>query len=329
MSTSKILITGITGQDGIFLSSNLIENYEDVQIIGTTRSKLSSQFSNNFLRISNKKNLKSIKLIEIDLTNKQQVNGLIQDYKFDKIINLTGPSSVYESFSDSTKYKELIVEQFDNLINNCISNNIFPDFFQASSSEMFSTKATLPLNEDSFMEPRSPYALAKYNLHKKIETLKIDMNWNIKSGIMFNHESEFRNNNFLIMKVITTALSIYKGEAEELVVGSIDYKRDWTHAEDIVDAISKIIFEDRPINYVIGSGVSNSVLELIELVFSFLELKYEDFLIIDDSLLRKGDPTEVVSNPSLIKKNLGWSPKINFQEMVLKILNYKINNIEY
>ena len=77
--------------------------------------------------------------------------------------------------------------------------------------------------------------------------------------------------------------------------------------------ISKIIFEDRPINYVIGSGVSNSVLELIELVFSFLELKYEDFLIIDDSLLRKGDPTEVVSNPSLIKKNLGWSPKINFQ----------------
>tara|TARA_B100002019_G_C21058877_1_gene493081 strand:- start:123 stop:701 length:579 start_codon:yes stop_codon:yes gene_type:complete len=191
---------------------------------------------------------------------------------------------------------------------------------------MFSSKADLPLKENSLMEPRSPYAIAKYDLHKRIEKLKTEMNWNIKSGIMFNHESEFRNNNFLIMKIITTALSIQRGKAKKLVVGSIDYKRDWTHAYDIVDAISKIIYEEKPIDYVIGSGRSNSVLELIKIVFSFLSLKYEDFLIIDDSLLREGDPNEIVANPSLINKNLGWSPKINFENMVVRILNYKINN---
>ena len=326
MSTSKILITGITGQDGIFLSSNLIEKYGDVEIIGTTRSKATSQFFNNYKQISNEDKLKRINLIEIDLTNREYVNKLIQENKFDKIINLAGPSSVYESFSDSKKFKNTIIEQFDNLINSCISNNTYPSFFQASSSEMFSSKADLPLKENSLMEPRSPYAIAKYDLHKRIEKLKTEMNWNIKSGIMFNHESEFRNNNFLIMKIITTALSIQRGKAKKLVVGSIDYKRDWTHAYDIVDAISKIIYEEKPIDYVIGSGRSNSVLELIKIVFSFLSLKYEDFLIIDDSLLREGDPNEIVANPSLINKNLGWSPKINFENMVVRILNYKINN---
>lgn len=326
MTTEKILITGITGQDGIFLSTILLQSSKNIEIFGTSRSSNNTLFYKRLEQFLALDDLNKIKIVNIDLLDELEVKKFLEFNKFNKIIHLSGPSSVYSSYQDPIKYKNLIIKQFDNLIDSCIDLNIYPAFFQASSSEIFSTHAELPLNEKSSMLPRSPYSEAKFEIHNKIQELKNSQNWNIKSGIMFNHESEFRPNEFLIMKIITTALSIKRGKAKKLVIGSIDYKRDWTHAFDTAKAISKIIFEEKPIDYVIGSGKTNSVLELIELVFSFLNLKYEDFLTIDHSLLREGDPKEIVSNPILIHKNLGWASKIDFEDMVIRILDYKINN---
>ena len=326
MSSSKILITGISGQDGIFLSSYLLKKEEDIQIFGVTRSK-DEVFFNNLKKVSGKFDSTNIKLVNLDLYNKNEIKSFLSDTQIDKIAHLSGPSSVYKSFLDPENYKKLIVDQFHNLTNACIEINLQPNFFQASSSEMFSNNAEIPLSEKSLMKPRSPYAEAKYSLHNKVLDLKNNRNWNIKSGIMFNHESEFRANEFLIMKIINTVIEIKNSGLSELTVGSLDYCRDWSYAMDIAEGIGEILFEDDPIDYVIGSGKGNSIRDLIEIVSNYFGLDYKNFIKVDASLLRDGDPTSIVSDPSLIKENLSWRAKTSFEVMIKKIIEFKIKSI--
>lgn len=323
MSKSKVLITGVSGQDGIFLSSHLLKRYDDIEIYGVTRSQ-EDIFLKKLKKVNDKFDSQNIRLINLNLLNKDELSSFFSEISIDKIAHLSGPSSVYQSFSDPEKYKKLIIDQFDNLITACIENNLKPSFFQASSSEMFSSETDIPLNETSEMKPRSPYAEAKYIIHNKVFELKNEMNWNIKSGIMFNHESEFRENEFLIMKIINSAFEIKKAYKDELIIGSLDYSRDWSYALDIAKAISLVLFEDKPVDYVIGSGQSYTIRELIELVFNYFELDYKNFIKVDENLLRAGDPLKIVSNPKLIKKNLGWETKTSIESMVNKIINYKV-----
>lgn len=326
MSPSKVLITGISGQDGIYLSSHLLKNYEDIEIYGVTRSK-EDVFFNNLKKVNDKFEPKNIKLINLNLYNKDELKSFFSETIIDKIAHLSGPSSVYRSFSDPESYKRLIIDQFDNLTNACIENNFQPTFFQAGSSEMFSSKAALPLSETSEMKPRSPYAEAKYTLHNRVIELRNDMNWNIKSGIMFNHESEFRANEFLIMKIINTVIDIKESNATELTIGSLDHSRDWSYAMDIAEAIGLILFEADPVDYVIGSGEGNTIRNLIEIVSNYFDIDYKSFTKVDENLLRDGDPSNIVSNPSLIRQNLGWETRTSFESMVKKIINYRLKSI--
>ena len=326
MSSSKILITGISGQDGIFLSSYLLKKEEDIQIFGVTRSK-DEDFYNNLKKVSGEFDSKNIKLVNLDLYNKNEIKSFLSDTQIDKIAHLSGPSSVYKSFLDPENYKNLIIDQFHNLTNACIEINLQPNFFQASSSEMFSNNAEIPLSEKSLMKPRSPYAEAKYSLHNKVLDLKNNRNWNIKSGIMFNHESEFRSNEFLIMKIINTVIEIKNSGSSELTVGSLDYFRDWSYAMDIAEGIGDILFEDVPVDYVIGSGKGNSIRNLIEIVSNYFGLDYKNFIKVDPSLLREGDPTNIVADPSLIKENLSWGAKTSFEVMITKIIESKLKSI--
>ena len=192
---------------------------------------------------------------------------------------------------------------------------------------MFANTSDLPLSEASEMTPRSPYSEAKYTLHKRVSELREKKNWNIKSGIMFNHESEFRQNEFLIMKIITGLIEIKESRSTELVVGSLNYSRDWTYAPDTVRAISEVLFEESPTDYVIGSGKGHTILNMIEIVSDYFDLNYEDFIRTDESLLRKGDPTDIVSDPTLIYKKLGWKAETTFQEMIEKIIEFKLGNL--
>ena len=177
------------------------------------------------------------------------------------------------------------------------------------------------------MKPRSPYAEAKYTLHNRVIELRNDMNWNIKSGIMFNHESEFRANEFLIMKIINTVIDIKESNATELTIGSLDHSRDWSYAMDIAEAIGLILFDDNPVDYVIGSGEGNTIRNLIEIVSNYFDIDYKSFTKVDENLLRDGDPSNIVSNPSLIRKNLGWETRTSFESMVKKIINYRLKSI--
>ena len=310
----KILITGITGQDGLFLTNHLINKYEKLKIVGTSRQDNHSIFYNNLLSLG-VKNRADVSVYQIDLNDYNIAHNLISDFKPHYVYNLSGPSSVYESFSN-VKNKKLITNIFDNLTSALIKSNNFARFFQASSSEMFSPNCNEDLNENSEFLPNSPYALAKLDNHNKVISLNKKYDWNIYSGITFNHESEFRKQNYLIMKIITAAWKIKNNIGINLTIGSLDYMRDWSHAQDIVVAINLLTEKGASPDYVIGSGEGKKIKDILDYVFQKYNLDWTDFVQIDKNLLRDGDSKKIISDPRKIKNELNWETKITFEQML-------------
>lgn len=312
-------ITGITGQDGVFLTKRLLENNQNIHIYGSTRKADNSAFYKKLSSIYNYDNSK-ISLINIDLLDNELVKKFLSDVKPDQIYNMTGPSSVYESYNFPTQSKFQIMTIFDNLTKSLVELNYFPKLFQASSSEMFGALSHPNLTEDDNFEPISPYAKAKLANHNKVSLLREDYDWEIYSGILFNHESQFRNNKYLLMKIINTARAISMKNAEKITLGSLDYRRDWTYAEDTVDAILKIIYSNTMQDFVIGSGSTHSINDMANIVFDYFNLKLEKYIHIDSSLLRKNDPIIVGCSPCKLIDNTGWKIKSNFENMIIKTI---------
>jgi len=256
-----------------------------------------------------------VSVYQIDLNDYNIVNNLISDFKPHYVYNLTGPSSVYESFNNAEN-KKIITNIFDNLTSALIKSNNFARFFQASSSEMFSPNCNEKLNENSEFLPNSPYALAKLDNHNKVISLNKKYDWNIYSGITFNHESEFRKKNYLIMKIITAAWKIKNNKGSNLTIGSLDYMRDWSHAQDIVVAINLLTEKGASPDYVIGSGKGKKIKDILDYVFQKYNLDWTDFVQIDKNLLRDGDSKKIISDPRKIKNELNWETKITFEQML-------------
>ena len=313
----KILITGISGQDGIFLTKYLLENNSDIKITGISRSNPEKSIYGK-LKYLGHSNFNNINIYNLNLEDKKQVTNFIKDINPDVVYNLSGPSSVYKSFLNSDN-KESILNIFNNLTSAIIENKIFPRFFQASSSEMFGISNEL-LNENSTFNPNSPYAEAKLINHLKVKELSENYNWPIFSGIMFNHESEFRNKDYLIMKIIKSAKEISINPNKRLTLGSLDYIRDWSYASDTVNAIYEITTKGSSYDYVIGSGVGKTIKEMVNHIFNYFNLDWTNFVDINQSLLRKGDPVKIISDPSKLKTELNWNAKINFNQMLDKCI---------
>ena len=314
----KILITGISGQDGIFLTKYLLENNSDINITGISRSNPEKSIYGK-LKYLGHSNFNNINIYNLNLEDKKQVTNFIKDINPDVVYNLSGPSSVYKSFLNSDN-KDSILNIFNNLTSAIIENKIFPSFFQASSSEMFGISNEI-LNENSPFNPNSPYAEAKLINHLKVKELNENYNWPIFSGIMFNHESEFRNKDYLIMKIIKSAKEISINPNKRLTLGSLDYIRDWSYASDTVNAIYEITSKGSSYDYVIGSGVGKTIKEMVNHIFNYFNLDWTNFVDINESLLRKGDPVKIISDPSKLNMELNWSAKVNFNQMLDKCIN--------
>ena len=311
----NILITGITGQDGVFLTSEILKNNSDINIYGISRGKNNSLFFNK-LNTLLKTSSDSIKLLNVDLNNYEETKKLIQDTKPDFVYNLTGPSSVYDSLKKPSEAKSLIINIFDNLTKAIIEESLFSNFYQASSSEMFGIDDGEKLDEGSKFNPNSPYAEAKLENHFKVLELSKKYEWKIFSGITFNHESQFRQDNYLFMKIINGAINIKNKKIDRLTLGSLEYIRDWSYAGDISKAIYKIANEGKTNAYVIGSGKGHKIKNIVEIVFDRFNLDINKYIDVDESLIRKGDPKSIVSNPLKIKKELNWSAEVTFENLV-------------
>ena len=318
----KIFITGITGQDGVFLTSKLLKD-KKVKVYGSSRKFNNSSFYKKLekLNIGSDENLFISKL---NLLNVDELSKFIEDIKPDAIVNLSGPSSVYKSLGDEGKSHDEIVSIFDNIIEAVKINSLNPTIFQASSSEMFKSSDLGIFDESSELEGLTPYAEAKVSNHKKSINLNENDGWKIHSGIMFNHESEFRDEAYLIMQIINSAKKIIRDKGGTFNIGSMDLIRDWSFAGDISEAILKIITEGKSNSYVIGSGIGTSVKKVVEIIFKYFDLEYEEFLVLDPSLNREKNTYKIVSNPLKIKQELNWKSIMSIEDLVVRCIEKKL-----
>ena len=323
----KILITGITGQDGVFASNALIEDDPSIEILGISRSNTKNSFLKKLNYLEPNNSYENIQIINTDLNIYKNTEKILSDFNPDLIFNLSGPSSVYESL----KYPNLsnqITNIFQNLTRACINLKIFPSFFQASSSEMYGSNPDHYLDETSLFLPNSPYAKAKLENHIDVESLRDSYEWNIKSGIMFNHESEFRKQDFLFSKILDFLISNPLTQKEKLTIGSTDIVRDWSYAGDIVEGMITMTKSELRSDFVLGSGKSTSIEEVLETSFNFFDLNWRDYISIDNNLLRSDDPKIRISNPKKIKKEIGWETKTSLEQTIEKITKYKMFKLQ-
>ncbi|RMD99003.1 MAG: SDR family oxidoreductase [Bacteroidetes bacterium] len=306
------LITGITGQDGAYLSQFLLG--KGYRVIGLVRSYLNPRLKGlAYLGID-----KEVELEYCDLQDHSQIINLIARLKPDEIYNLAAQSSVSTSFAQpiSTIHFNIIsvlyLLEAIKLVNQDIR------FYQASSSEMYGKPATLPIQENSVLHPLSPYGISKASAHWIAINYREVHSLFTSCGILFNHESFLRSENFFVKKVLRQAIEIKKGQREVLEVGNIDIRRDFGYAKEYVKAMWLMLQQDTPDDYIICSGKSVSLREIIEHIFGRLGIPM-DRLVVSKDLFR---PTEIMDNygdNSKARTNLNWEYNLSFFD-VLDIL---------
>lgn len=322
----NVLITGITGQDGTFLTKQLLES-DLYTIVGTSRGNNHVDFYQRLKYLNlNSEKLDNLKITTSDiLKNRDGIESEIKNMKFDYVYNLMGPGSVYESIKEPFVSSYTIVSSFNNLLNAFLKNKQRPILFQTSSSEMFGSIDEKPLNEDSNFNPISPYANSKYYIHRMISFYRDRYDWSLSSGILFNHESEFRPDEYLIMKIINSAIQIKNRKRKSLEVGSLDLIRDWGYAGDYTLAMQMMLEKNPGIDYVIGSGKGTSVKEMLNYVFGFFDMDFKEYITVNKNLLRENEPNKIVSNPDKILNDIGWKSTTNFDEIINKCISFKLS----
>ncbi|TAL70783.1 MAG: SDR family oxidoreductase [Bacteroidetes bacterium] len=319
MNSKKALITGITGQDGSYLSRLLLE--KGYEVIGLTRGLSESSTKNlQYLVIDSQ-----IQLDVCDLTDLSNVLHVIQKYQPNEVYNLAAQSSVGKSFEQPIGTISFNIVSVLNILESIkiIDKNI--KFYQASTSEMYGKVEDLPINEESRIHPLSPYAVSKASAHWI--TVNYRESYGIKawSGILFNHESYLRTKNYFVKKVITNSIEIANNKRKTLKVGNIDIKRDFGYSPDYVNAIWLMLQQNNPDDFVVCSGKSISLREIIEYVFNKFSIPMSK-LELDYNLYRPTDIQDIYGDNSKSKQKLGWSYNKSFNEVLDLLIEEELKN---
>ncbi len=310
------LITGISGQDGAYLADLLLNrNYT---VIGLVRNIKSDFLGLKYLKIFEK-----IELVECNFLNIEQVAEIINKYLPHEIYNLAAQSSVYESYKNPIATFEFNTISVFNIIESIKGKNI--KFYQASSSEMFGRVGQLPITENSLIHPVSPYAISKVAAHYTCVNYREIYGMYICCGILFNHESYLRNTNFFVKKVITESLEISFGKRTELQVGNIDIKRDFGYSPKYVEAMFLMMQQEAASDYLICSGQSISLREIIYYVFEKLNID-KSKCIINEKFYRPADIEDIYGTNEKAKRQLLWDYDYDFFKVLdLLIAEEKAN----
>jgi GDPmannose 4,6-dehydratase len=301
------LITGITGQDGSYLAELLLE--KGYQVHGTYRRTSAP----NFDRIQHL--VDRISLHQTDLGDMASLTRLISKVRPTELYNLAAQSFVASSWdqalltSDTTGVGVARILEAIRLVDPSIR------FYQASSSEMFGKVHETPQRETTPLHPRSPYGCAKAFAHYMTINYRESYNMFACSGMLFNHESPRRGPEFVTRKISLGAARIKRGLASELRLGNLDAKRDWGFAGDYVEAMWLMLQQPVADDYVIGTGVTQSVREFVRLVFEAIDLDPEKYVVIDPQFYRPAEVDLLLADPTKAKKQLGWSPKVHLQQL--------------
>lgn len=302
------LITGITGQDGSYLAEFLLE--KGYQVYGLIRRTSTSNLENL------KHLLNEIELLSADLLDLRSLFSAIEYCKPDEVYNLAAQSFVPISWVQPVLTTEVTALGVTNILE--AIRMVKPDirFYQASSSEMFGKVQETPQSEQTPFYPRSPYGVAKVYGHWITVNYRESYKLFACSGILFNHESPRRGKEFVTRKVTHSAASIKLGLQKELRMGNLDAKRDWGFAGDYVRAMWMMLQHEQPDDYVVATGETHSVRELVQVAFEAVGLAWEDYVLIDPQFIRPAEVDLLLGNPQKINQALGWKPEVNFRELV-------------
>lgn len=338
----KALITGVTGQDGSYLSEFLLEKNYEVHGLMRRSSVFTTERIDNIYKDPHI-NDSHFFLHYGDMTDSSNLNRVIQKVQPDEIYHLAAQSHVKVSF-DVPEYTSEVDGLGTLRILDAIKDvGIKTKFYQASTSELYGLVQEVPQSETTPFYPRSPYAVAK--LYAYWITLNYREAYNIFAcnGILFNHESPRRGRTFVTRKITTTLAQIIKGKVDRLYLGNLDAKRDWGYAKDYVEAMWLMLQQDKPEDFVIATGETHSVREFCELAFQLagIELYWEGkgkdekgfnkktgkcLIEVDSRYYRPTEVDLLLGNPSKAEKILNWKPKITFYELVEMMVKYDLEN---
>jgi len=304
----RALITGITGQDGSYLAELLLEKGYEVH--GMVRRSSSETFQ----RLEAIRD--AIHLHTGDLLDQRSMVDVLRASEPDEIYNLAAMSFVAASWSQPVLTAEFTGVGATRMLEAMRETVPQARFYQASSSEMFGQVLEVPQTERTPFYPRSPYGVAKAYGHFITVNYRESYDLFACSGILFNHESPRRGLEFVTRKVTHAAAAIKLGLTDELALGNLDAERDWGYAKDYVEAMWLMLQRDAPEDYVIATGETHSVRELVDVAFHRLDLDPEQFVRIDPKFLRPAEVEQLVGNPAKAREELGWEPRTSFRELV-------------
>ena len=307
------LITGITGQDGSYLAELLLK--KGYRVIGVARRSSTVTYE----RINHL--LDDITVVQGDLHDQGSLLSLLEEYEPEEVYNLAAQSFVPTSWNQPALTGDITALGVTRILEAIRFVNSKIRFYQASSSEMFGKVIEVPQRETTPFYPRSPYGVAKVYGHWITVNYRESFDMFASSGILFNHESPRRGQEFVTRKISDGVARIKLGLAKELRLGNIEAQRDWGFAGDYVDAMWRMLQQDKPDSFVIGMGETHSVREFCEIAFGHVGLDYKDFVVQDERFYRPAEVDLLISDPSKARSVLGWEPDVTFKELVTMMVD--------
>lgn len=320
----RALITGITGQDGSYLTELLLEKGYEVHGIIRRTSTFNTDRIDHVYQDPHQEH-PQLTLHYGDLADGTTLRKIIEQVQPDEIYNLGAQSHVRVSF-DAPEYTVDTVgvgtlRLLEALRDYQQRTNAPVRYYQAGSSEMYGLVQAVPQSETTPFYPRSPYACAKVYAHWQTVNYRESYNLFACNGILFNHESPRRGETFVTRKITRAVARIVAGQQKKLYLGNLDAKRDWGYAKDYVQAMWLMLQQEQPDDYVVATGETHSVKEFLDLAFGHVNLKWEDYVEFDPRYLRPAEVELLIGDPAKAQAKLGWQPSVTFPELVALMVN--------
>jgi GDPmannose 4,6-dehydratase len=316
----RALITGITGQDGSYLTELLLEKGYEVHGVVRRSSSFNTERIDHLYRDPHERGVR-LRLHYGDLNDASSLQSILAAAQPDEVYNLGAQSHVRVSFDIPEYTGEVTALGTIRMLEAIRKVGVGCRFYQASSSELYGKVIETPQRETTPFHPRSPYAAAKAYAFYVTQNYREAYGLFACNGILFNHESERRGETFVTRKITRAVGRIKLGLQRELFLGNLDAKRDWGHAADYVDAMWRMLQQDRPDDYVIGTGETHSVREFLDLAFGRVNLDWREFVHIDERYFRPAEVDLLLADASKAARELDWKPKVTFPELVARMVD--------
>jgi GDPmannose 4,6-dehydratase len=319
MSTRRALITGVAGQDGSYLAELLLDR--GYEVFGIVRGSPEARYP-NLARVQ-----EDVHLLQGDLLDQMTLLDAITRAEPDELYNLAATSFVPASWRQPVMTAQFTAVGVTSMLEAVRITNPGLHIYQASTSEIFGATNESPQHESTPFVPRNPYAVAKLYGHLMVSTYRERYGMHASSGILYNHESPRRPAEFVSRKVTRGAAAIKLGLAAELRLGDLEARRDWSFAGDVAEAMWLMLQQPAGDDYVVCSGVSRTVRELVQTAFDVLDLEPDDHVVVDPDLVRPHEPASLVGDPSKAREQLGWVARTSFEELIRMMVEHDLREL--